>query len=322
MPRTIEEVIAWTRNPANRSPHQGGSWQNRCEQFINNAGSFSESFATAFAASQASGPLKSDLTGIPNGAIGYWRGVVIDGVECGHDAFWYNGEWWMASGSVTNLVGNGTGSIPPAEYARRRPLAKWLGWTLRHGTQTLSGAGAAVATARGLQSLPRRRSKEMYLTWTTDGTGWLVTEQGWTGLPSAQVYSLFHRLITSDQTDSPFTNGLAPERFHRAEIDIMAAQQRLIAVGALLETQIDPVRLAEALSEALGIPISATLPVNVMEKMDQIERGIEGVELRPEDFDTQTFIDPVDLSAAFQEAAPRVEGAIRRARGEVVAPTP
>ncbi len=78
----------------------------------------------------------------------------------------------------------------------------------------------------------------------------------------------------------------------------MVAQPRLIAVGALLETQIDPVKLAEALSEALGTPISATLPVTVMEKMDQLERGIEGVELRPEDFDTQTFIDPEDLSAA------------------------
>lgn len=319
MPRSIEEVIAWTRDPDHRTPHNATDWHNRCEQYTNNAGDFSESFSTAFKAAMASGPLTSDLTGIPNGAIGYWSGVVIDGEECGHTAFWYNGEWWMASDSVTNMVGKGTGSIAPAEYARRRPRATWEGWTLRHGTETLTQS--APARLAVMAAPPLRRRNDMYLTWTTDGTGWLVTEQGWTGLPSAQVYNLFHRLINSEQRDSPFLNGKAPEQFNRAEVDIMAAQQRLIAVGVQLQTQIDPVQLAAALSEALGgTPVSATLPTRLIEKMDQIERGIPGVELTPEDFDSQAFIDPMDLSAAFQEAAPRVEGAIRRSRGEVQVP--
>jgi hypothetical protein len=319
MPRSIEDVIVWTRDPAHHSPHQGGSWHNRCEQYTNNAGNFTQSFSTAFKAAQASGPLTSDLTGIPNGAIGYWRGVVIGGEECGHTAFWYNGEWWMASDAVTNMVGKGTGSIAPAEYARRRPFAKWLGWTLRHGTETLAGSAPAGVA---LRALPGIRSNQMYLTWTTDGTGWLVTEQGWTGLPSPQVYNLFHRLITSKQNNSPFINGQTPETFNRAEVDIMSAQQRLIAVGVQLQTQIDPVQLAAALSEALGTTISATLPASLMEKMDQIERGVEGIELTPEDFDSQAFIDPIDLSAAFEEAAPRVEDSIRRSRGTVPTPQP
>jgi hypothetical protein len=97
MPRSIEQVIAWTRDPANRNRHQGGNWHNRCEQYINNAGDFDESFDTAWLAAQGSIPLTRSLEGIPDGAIGYWRGVWIKGEECGHDAFWDQGVWWMAS---------------------------------------------------------------------------------------------------------------------------------------------------------------------------------------------------------------------------------
>lgn len=143
MPRTIEQVDAFLRDPANKNRHQGDGWHNRCEQFVNNAGGFSQTFPTALAAAKASGPLNPDKSTMPHGAIGYWRGVWLWGsiakrfIECGHTAFW-NGRWAMASDAVTDMIGNGTGTIADADYERLRPAAIWWGWTLRHGIETLA----------------------------------------------------------------------------------------------------------------------------------------------------------------------------------------
>jgi hypothetical protein len=142
MPNTIEQVDAFLRDPANKNRHQGDGWHNRCEQFVNNAGKFTQAFGTALAAGNASGPLDPRLSTITDGSIGYWRGVWIriNGVltECGHTAFWYHGKWEMASDAVTTMIGDGTGTISAADYARLRPAAIWRGHTKRHGTETLA----------------------------------------------------------------------------------------------------------------------------------------------------------------------------------------
>jgi len=144
----------------------------------------------------------------------------------------------------------------------------------------------ASSTAGGnAASISTRKENLMRLAWTTDGTGWLVTDQGWTGLPSPQVYNLFWRLINSNQGNSPFGNGASPESFLRAEVDMMIAQQRLIAVGVQTSTTIDPVKLASAISDALG----RTLGV--------------------------AHVDPAELAAAFDVAVPRIAAAVTKAAG-------
>lgn len=173
-------------------------------------------------------------------------------------------------------------------------------------------SGSAVAGSGTLTSLPPilGESSTMKLAWTTDGTGWLVTEQGWAGLPSMQVFGLFSRVI-----DSP-----KPDTFLRAEVDMMIAQQRLIAVGVQNNTTIDPVKLAAAISDALPgkLSVTATMPPELMAKLDQIAKGVEGVSLTPADFNIQATIDPAMLAAAFDAAVPRVTAAIVKRQGELL----
>jgi len=163
------------------------------------------------------------------------------------------------------------------------------------------------------------RSKRMYLQWTTDGSGWLVTEDGWLGLGSPQVYNLFYRVINSDQTKSPFTNGARPDTFLRAEVDIMNAQQRLLRTANAVGTTIDPQKLASALTDAIGKSITATLPPELIQKLDAIERGVEGITLTPEDFHVEASVSPEELAQAFDAAVPRVAAAITRAAGTAMA---
>jgi hypothetical protein len=186
MPRSIEEVIAWTRDPRNANRHQGGNWHDRCEQYTNNAADFDQSFDNAWLAAQASGPLNASLAGIKNGAVGYWRGVWIKGEECGHTALWYEGVWWMASDACgearTGLgqrIGNGTGWITHSEYSRLRPAAIWKGWSMRHGEETLAGASSAVAGSTPLDIIaPKEKKRMSVLIRNYDGSIGLVTEDG------------------------------------------------------------------------------------------------------------------------------------------------
>lgn len=284
MPRTPEGAVAWTRDPANRNRHQGGNWHNMCQQYVNNAGDFNSSFDTAWLAGQHSGPLRPSLEGIQDGAIGYWRGVWIEGEECGHDAIWHNGAWWMASDACGEArpgkgerIGNGTGWITHEEYARLRPAAIWQGWSMRHGNETLARSTTTATT--GHTPLPPMREKpNMWVTWSTDGTGWVVTGLGCHGLPSMQVYNLFARLIKATPEK--------PDSFLRAEMDIMNAQLRIIAVAAQNKTEIDADKLASALSDALGKKLTV-----------------------------DAVIDPKELSAAFAGAADRVAAAIVKQAG-------
>ena len=100
----------------------------------------------------------------------------------------------------------------------------------------------------------------MKLVWSTDGTGWLATERGFHGLPNMQVYSLFFRLINSNQSRTPDTKAVPqvasksagkPDTFLKAEIDIMAAQLRLIKTADSVAATIDPKKLQSAIADAL-----------------------------------------------------------------------
>lgn len=58
-----------------------------------------------------------------------------------------------------------------------------------------------------------QKDKFMRVTWDTNGTGYLVTEDGFYGLASMQEYDLFVRLINSTPS--------APDRFTKHETEVM-----------------------------------------------------------------------------------------------------
>lgn len=126
-----------------------------------------------------------------------------------------------------------------------------------------------------------RKRDDMRLCFDTGGTGYLVTDDGVLGLSSPQIYNLFHRLITSDQTRNPFVNGSRPETFNKAEMDIMAANIRILTAGANAQVAIDTAKLAAALKSALG------------------SDWVAGVD-----------VDPEVLAAAFAVATPRIAKAV------------
>jgi len=233
----------------------------------------------------------------------------------------------LSSGSANRKVktgdllgrsgGSGFGNL--RHYAPHLHVHIYIGGVRRNLFHYFTASSTAAGGSATIIPGATKKEVKMKLAWTTDGTGWLITEQGWTGLPSPQVYSLFHRVINSDQSKSPFTNGAAPERFNRAEVDMMNGQQRLIAISAQTGTTIDPVKLASAISDALGKTITATLPESLMEKLNDIEQGVEDISLTPEDFNIQAAVDPEALAAAFAVAVPRVAAAIVKAQGAAMA---
>lgn len=315
MPRSIDEVVAWARaNPLytyKDGSGRRGSWSGLCEAFVNNAGDFDQSYSSALLAGNASGPLNPNWRSAPRGAIHYWAGVGGDG----HVAFELGGGLLLMASSRVSNFGTAVGTIHFSDYG----LPLYRGWTLRHGTQTLRNvapapAGAVTGAVAAPKPLPRKKSN-MYLAWTTDGTGWLVTEDGWLGLGSPQVYSLFYRLINSNQATSPFHNGARPDTFLRAEVDIMNAQLRLLAVSVNTQTTIDPAKLASALSDALGKTLTASMPQAVLDKLDKIDAGVAGVTLDPADFHVEAKVSAEELAAAFDVAVPRIAAAVVKAAG-------
>lgn len=127
----------------------------------------------------------------------------------------------------------------------------------------------------------RKEISKMKLVWDTNGTGYLCTEDGVAGLASPQVYNLFYRLINANQAASPFVNNARPDTFNKAEMDIINANLRLLAVSVNTQVGIDVPKLVRALSDALG-----------------------------KTFNVTADIDPAELAAAFDTAVPRIAKAV------------
>lgn len=272
MTNTIEQVISYARAHPKRD---GGSWAGWCESFVWRAGGFAGSFDTALLAGSASGPLNPDWASAPAGALHYWAGVNGDG----HVAFSLGGGMLLMASSRTSNYGTALGTLHFANYG----LPLYRGWSMRHGVQTLAKSAAAPAATATTPIIAVRKKNTMRLVWA-ENVGYLVTEDGFTPLASPQVYSLFYRLINSDQSKSPFAGSGAPDNFNKAEIDIMNATLRLVALSVNTQVAIDTVKLAAALSKALGTKFDT---VNV-----------------------QAVVDPKVLAAAFEVAIPRIAKAV------------
>lgn len=156
---------------------------------------------------------------------------------------------------------------------------------------TPGGSSSAGGSSTPLNN--KTRSKNVKLAWSTDGTGWLVTEDGWGGLPSMQFYDLFKRLINSDQSSG------RPDTFNRAEVDMMNSQLRLLALANNTQAPVtlDPLKLASAVADALNA------------------KGIKVTVASLQDLK----IDPTMLADAFAVAAPRVAKVIVREQTAILA---
>lgn len=208
MTRTIDQVIAWARNPSVDAAGEHASWAGRCEEFINNSGDFDQAFSSALIAGSNSGPLRTDYVNAGVGAIIYFGGANGDG----HDAWVIEQSGdpllLMASSSVDINWGRDIGTIRLSRYLARTGLPL-RGWTFRHGTQTLALSAPAGTTPT---PIPTKGTSSMYMMRTTDGTISLVTESGIHHFSSIQHVQLFERLLRS---------GASYDTFLAAERDIM-----------------------------------------------------------------------------------------------------
>ncbi|HEY2644847.1 MAG TPA: hypothetical protein VGI56_13915 [Galbitalea sp.] len=141
--RTIDDAIAWVA--AHPSRHKtgapvgslgGGPWATTsnswCEQLVNNAGGFSEAFATAWDAALASGPLDRNLNTAVKGELLYFSG------GAGHIGFYLGGG--VMECASTLFAGNGTGFgkiTVEAWLAHFGGYHTFAGHSHRHGSQTL-----------------------------------------------------------------------------------------------------------------------------------------------------------------------------------------
>jgi len=207
------------------------------------------------------------------------------------------GSGWLVEGSAIGYIGStGTASSGPhlhgwIERLRDRMRLAFeeflnsLGWrnTAANGG-TVPGPFQTSTAGDIIKIITEKETGNMYLSWDTSGNGYLVTEQGWSGLPSMQVYTLFSRLINSKQ------DAAKPETFNRAEVAIMDAQLRLMVKANQADVALDPVKLAKAISDAL-----------------------------PDQLNIEAEISMEQLAEAFELASPRVAAAIVKQSGELMA---
>jgi hypothetical protein len=293
---------------ANRSPYDAPTWNQMCGSLMFRFNSWRgwqtppyNALSTAFIAGSGSGWLNPNIAAAPVGAFHF---ISVPGVPSGHvvqDA--RGGGWRCFSTGYTlgEVLGNALGFVSVSAYLAAKG-ATHRGWA----TNYAGGVIASISETAGGGGTPIDNSefvggKKMRLAWA-ESTGYLVTEDGWHGLASPQIYQLFFRLINSNQANSPFVNGKVPENFNKAEVDIMNANLRLVRVANRIDVAIDSVKLASALRDEL---VKAGIPVTIENLADA-------------DFQ----VDPVSLAAAFDAAVPRVAKAIVKQAGEALAAAP
>lgn len=297
----MREFAALYPTPASHPSGGDGSWDQDCGRVMFRFASFLGwlsapvgDISSAYRAYQGSRIEGTTAAGAPLGAY-HWFDV--GGVDNGHVMQQADTNTLVFGGTakVWEDLGVDIGFMSVQDYLNKTPDARYLGWS-----RDYSGGRPNLASTAGGDVTPIvniRRSKTMRLVWA-ESTGYLVTEDGFHGLPSPQVYNLFYRLINSDQSKSPFVNGGVPDNFNRAEIDIMKGQLTLLRVGNGAQVNIDPVKLASAIADALN----ASGKLNVTVTVENLA-------------DAKFTVDPEALAAAFDAAVPRVAKAILREAG-------
>lgn len=131
------------------------------------------------------------------------------------------------------------------------------------------------------------------LFWDDQGTGYLGTPEGSSGLPSLQLFNLFQRRITAQRKGST-------ETFLRAEVDMMESILILISNSRLTGVKLDVNKLASAVNEELqksGIPVE----VKDISWDEAVDKSIAD-----------------SVAAAVKAAEPRIVSALIRQSGEAL----
>jgi len=300
MTRTLAEGIAWAQaHPKPSSPGGGPdggvetdnpeTWDQKCGSFLVRAFLLPYYRTSAYRAAMASGWLNTDLSQAPAAAFIFFD---IAGENNGHVGVTLTpGGYNMLSAASNQREYWGTAmGVNSAEAYARAKGARIMGWADNYAGSKITGSSQAPLPNTSIET-----EDDMKLYWLTSGTGILSTDIGATALPNPQVYNLFYRVIKSNQLDSPFVNGAKPDIFLQAEQDIMEHHKRLINSAIKAETAIDPVKLASALSDALGDKLVVDAEV---------------------EFDEEYW---VKLAAAYDTAVPRITRAILKQQGELLA---
>lgn len=139
---------------------------------------------------------------------------------------------------------------------------------------TNDGAGVAGGGAVPINNTTLK-GRTMYLEWDTGGTGWLVLEPAWIGLPSMQIYNLFKRVINSNQAAGQ------PDTFLRIEVDMMVGIQQAVyrgmLAGGISIPTLDTTKLADAVATALS---AKGIPANVNAADPNLAKALDAGFLR------------------------------------------
>lgn len=160
---------------------------------------------------------------------------------------------------------------------------------------SVSVAGGNATPINNTPSTPANagltsKDEKLRLSWDTGGTGYLVSEKGWLGLPSMQIYNLFNRLIYR----------ATPDTFLKAEVDLMAHHQRLLDLQHETKVEIDPTKLASAVADELR------------------KKGIT-VDLKDLDWSAETGeLIAKQVATAYETAIPRITKAILKSSGDAL----
>jgi hypothetical protein len=143
-------------------PHQAPTWNQRCEQLVNNAGSFGAdgAFPTAHDAAQSSGQLDAHHHTAKVGEFHYWS---TNGSAPGHVALQTRTGLLMASSLIEGFLGY----LSFEEFAKGRPDFNYLGHSPRHGQKKLSSFGRNGMVRRPsteVDNLMRFKTKHFYVT--------------------------------------------------------------------------------------------------------------------------------------------------------------
>ncbi len=172
-------------------------------------------------------------------------------------------------------------------------------------TSLPSSSAPAAGGTTPIHNLPKGDS--MRQVFSTTGSGYVQTDEGFAGEGSPQIHNLFWRVINSDQSKNPFNNTGMPDQFNPVEINMMDQFLRLMVVSNQVGIKIDDAKLRDALNAALGqTKIRAEL------SDEEIKRLSAGLQI-------DTGISNEELAAAFDVAQPRIIKALLKAQGEALA---
>ncbi len=197
---------------------------------------------------------------------------------------------FVNAGHVTPYVpGDAIYSSPPAgfgssRYGSIREIeltfgASYVGWS-----EDINGLRVAQPVPP-TPPPPNLKGKFMKLIWDTNGTGYLITEDGVHPLPSAQVYKYFYRIINSDQSKIPFTSPPqvkdhkkgTPDTFYASELAVVGQMLRIVSASALTGVNLDLRKQLDAISDALGDKFEETTELSAAELASALETAADRI---------------------------------------------